>query len=319
MLPANPQQYLNKELVDDKIIQALNSAEGIETAKPNPKAKAQSVVPDRVWQILVGLAAHFHLLVGLNGDFKFLPESWGKAFDKLAPKVSKMVNLFNYTDKGQLSIRDNNSLDGVSKLLFPAVVTWMPVDDMFLAQGLSSGTTMMASAHNPRITDKSRFMSNLKQHWESYKEMISEIFFGGWDGIKRLVSKDDFHLMHLGGNMNFFGGLGGLIADGVHPILKTFFSGIRNFGGIICDIAKILHGDFNYAISGSLYIAAHILDIWQTSISQDDHEKSRKLSHYVQWLSTIANYFYIKPSETMANDEFKDRVKDKRQLAYAMG
>lgn len=308
--PASPQEYLNKELSNDKIIQALNSAEGIEASKTETKPKSQSMVPDRVWQVLVGIAAHFHLLVGLNGDFNFLPKSWGKAFDKLAPKVSKMVNLFNYTDKGQLSIRDNNSLDGISKFLFPAIVTWVPVDDMFLAQGLSSGTTMIASAHNPRISDKSSFMANLKQHWQSYKQMLSEIFKPG--GIKRLISKDDFHLMHLGGNMNFFGGLGGLVADGVHPILKTFFSAVRNMGGVICDVAKILHGDINYVISGSLYIAAHVLDMWQTSISQDDHDKSRKLSHYVQWLSTIANYFYIKPSETMANNEFKDRVKDKR-------
>lgn len=315
-----PQEYLSKELENEKVIQALNSAEGIPqetiTKSEAPKEKAQSMVPDRVWQVLTGIASHFHLLVGLNGIFKFLPKSLGETCRKIAPKLSKTVNLFNYTDKGQLSIRDNNSLDGISKFLFPAIVTWVPVDDMFLAQGLSSGTTMMASAHNPRINDKSSFGANLKQHWNSYKEMFSEVFSKG--GIKRLLGNDDFHLMHLGGNMNFFGGLGGLVADGVHPIIKTFFSAVRNMGGVICDVAKILHGDINYLISGSLYIVAHFLDLWQASIAGKDKEKSETISHFVQYLSTNANYFYIKPSETQANGEFKDRVKEKR-VAYAIG
>jgi hypothetical protein len=324
---APPQDYLSKELENEKVMQALNSAEGVpdlssrhetqNTKQTNiNKERSKSIVPDNVWKVLVGIASHFHLLVGLNGSFNFFSKSFSKTIDKLAPKVSKVVNLFNYTDKGQLSLRDNNSLDGLSKFLFPAIVTWFPVDDMFLAQGLSSGTTMLASAHNPRVNDKTDFMANLKQHWNSYKEMLSETFRAG--GIKKLLSKDDFHLMHLGGNMNFFGGLGGLIADSIHPIIKTGFSVVRNMGGVVCDIAKILHGDVNYRVSGALYIAAHGLDMWQAAISSDNNDKSRVISHYVQWLSTIANYFYIKPSETMANNEFKDRVKDQR-MAYAMG
>ncbi len=313
--PLDPKNYLSKELEDERIIQALNSSEGLSEQPIQHHSEIKkpevSFVRDTLPVIGYSTASTLHALAWLHRiGHGLLPKTIGEFLDKHAVNFLKTVNFFNYGGKAIVSFKANNALDSISKALFPLMVSFVNLENMFLASGLSSGTTMISSAHNPRITNRESFMGNLKEHVKAYGEMIKEVFSPG--GIQKLLSTKDFHLMHIGGNMNFFGGLGGLIADGVHPVMKSIFSFIRNSGGMICDIAKIFHGDTNYVISGVLYIFTHTLDIWQAGIAKTKPERSRTISHLVQSVNSIANYFYTKPSNTMADHTFKDRVREQR-------
>lgn len=297
-------------------IAANDNTEPSSEAKPEVK-KAKPFVHDGVWQVLYGIASGFHGLAAVGGLFNIFPKSFRDFIGKQSTNFSKIVNLANYSDKGQVSYRENNALDSISKFLFPAVVSWVPVNDMFLAAGISSGTTMMHIANNPRIKNKKTFLGNLAEHFKHYKDLFQEVvknpinlkdikeFFN--DPSKAIENLSEHRIAHVGGNMNFFGGIGGLLADGKHPFIKTAFSVVRNLGGIISDLAKILHKDPNLKIAGVLYVFAHVLDVFQTAIARSNEGLSKTISHIVQFLNAPANYFYTKTSETLADNTFEDR------------
>ncbi len=317
----DPKKYLEEQLRNEKIMQALNSSEGVpetqatnnelktEVASPataNP-AKQHSFIRDLAPIYGYSAACVLHILAGLSRISNLLPNSVGKFLDENAQKFSKLVNFLNYGGKSITAYKSNNSLDSISKGLLPAVIPWVSLENTFLAVGLISGTTMLSTAHHPRITNEKDFWGNLKQQWETYKQMGKELFTK--EAWKKIRHNEDTHLMYLGGNMNLFGGLIGMALGAGNKTFKAMGSLIRNVGGAVCDIAKILHGDVNYLISGALYIIIHVLDIVQTVSNK---ERARTISHFVQGISSVANYFYTQPTNTMADHTFKDKYKDAR-------
>ncbi len=316
--PLDPQKYLSKELEDEKIIQALNSSEGLHEPvhTPNPIIQTEAISTEapqpKLFRDLAPIYAYsaactLHLLAWLSRITNVIPKPIGKFLDENAQKFSKTVNCLNYGGKAVTAYKANNSLDSISKALLPIVIPWISLENTFLAVGLISGTTMLSTAHNPRISDNKSFFGNLQEHFKIYKEMGKELL--AKDGWRKLFDSGDTHLMFLGGNMNLFGGLLGIAMDRGNKTLKAAGSFVRNIGGAVCDVAKILHGDINYVISGALYIITHVLDIVQ---SMSGKERARTISHFVQGISCVANYFYTQPTNTMADHTFKDRFKEAR-------
>lgn len=258
---------------------------------------------------LAASAAHFS---------NVLPESITNGLNKLAPNITKLVNSINFFAKGADAFRHNRALDSIARMLFPAIVPFMPVEDMYLGAGLGLGLTMMNDAHESRVNDTSDIVSNFKESYKAFKEIVKETWQAGFGKDRKiLVSKDreKGHSMHTSGIGMFVGSALGLInkyiikqiageesliTKGIHKFSSVF----RNVFGIWGDIIIMLHPDENNIKAGRAYIMAAALDTLQAVVLPKELREG--VSHIVQSLANIANYFYANTSQARSEGEFVD-------------
>ena len=305
-------EKLQRQLERSGANDSLNSFEGlheaqetkaqVETEKKKELSKIDNLLQTTVTIIGYGIASSLHTIAALDRTLKFLPRSLSKLIDDNVQYISKLVNTGVFLSKSINAFGAKRGCDGLGRLLNPLAVWFAPQEDMYLASGLSSGSTMInfSQKHlNDDDYEPETNRQNLNDHFKAYgqkwKELIQDGFFGSKSKLTLNRSKNQGHLMFLGGNLNFLGAaLGMTIGQGSHS-LKAFGSIVRNTGSVVCDVAKMIDEDINFVKAGIIYGIVSIFDVWQALIS--NKEKSRTLSHITQALNNCANYFYTKPSD----------------------
>ncbi len=276
------------------------------TQKPNTNT-VDPLLPDWAWKNMYFASGGLHALASISGLFKIVPEPIRHILNYSSTIATKVLNAFNYGDKSMLSFKTNNALDSISKLILPLATVSADNKDMLLASGLSSGTTMINFAHNPRIENKKSFWANLQEHSQHYFNFWQEIIANPG----KIFSRFDRHLEFFGGNLDFIGGLGVFISEKKHPLLREAFSFLRDSAGIVCAVAKTMHGSKDLLKAGILNIASHLINFVQSRHASDNPEFSEAVGHLVQALYTPSTYYYTRTTESIANNRFDDSVRDK--------
>lgn len=258
---------------------------------------------------LAASAAHFS---------NVLPESITNGLNKLAPNITKLVNSVNFFAKGADAFKHNRALDSIARMLFPTIVPFMPVEDMYLGAGLGLGLTMINDANESKVNDDSDLIKNLKQSYAAFKETLKETWQAGLGKDRKIfVSKDKQkgHSMQTAGIGMFSGSALGLInkylikkITGEDALLTKaihkFSSVFRNVFGIWGDIIIMLHPDENNIKAGRAYIMAAALDTLQAVVLPKELREG--VSHIVQSLANVANFFYANTSLARSEGEFVD-------------
>ena len=256
-----------------------------------------------------------HLLAAFAQFSKILPDSITHGLGKLAPNITKLVNSINFFAKGLDAFTHNRALDSMARFLFPAIVPFMPVEDMYLGAGLGLGVTMMNDAHESRVTDKTNLGSNMKQSVTAFKDMLKESIDGGLGKDRKILlpkGKEKGHSMHTSGLGMFIGSGMGLLnkllfkdEDSLmHKVLHKTSTIVRNIFGIWGDIIIMLHPDSNNNKAGIAYIAAATLDTLQAVVLPKELREG--VSHIVQSIANIANYFYANTTQARSEGNFQD-------------
>ena len=294
----------------------------LETSAPIKKDEKQEVDKYELHRTLpkIGYAVSVagHAAAAFGQFSKVLPESLNNGLSKLAPNITKLVNSVNFFAKGLDAFRHNRALDSLARMLFPAIVPFMPVEDMYLGAGLGLGLTMMNDSHESRVNDKSNLITNFKKSYKAFREMLKETIDGGiGKNRKFLLHKDDEkgHSMHTSGIGMFLGsGLGlfnkyvisnmvgeeSLITKTLHKASSVF----RNVFGIWGDYIIMMHPDENNIKAGRAYILAAALDTLQAVVLPKELREG--VSHIVQSLANVANYFYANTTQARSDGSFKD-------------
>jgi hypothetical protein len=299
-----------------KIASARPRKERIEpnTADEASKGGLQKNLPKLGYAVSVA----GHLSAAFAQFSNILPESLTNGLNHLAPNITKLVNSINFFAKGADAFKHNRALDSIARMLFPVIVPFMPVEDMYLGAGLGLGLTMMNDAHESRVKDKSNLVTNFKESYRAFKELVTETWQAGLGKDRKiLVSKDKEkgHSMHSSGIGMLAGSALGLInkyvirkiagedsfmANAIHKFSATF----RNVFGIWGDIIIMLHPDENNIKAGRAYIMAAALDTLQAVVLPKELREG--VSHIVQSLANVANYFYANTSQARSDGEFVD-------------
>lgn len=295
---------LSRKLHDAEINDSLSSFEGIEE---KPKIKKEKKYLGLNLDILgYSLASILHSVAAANRIARVLPKWLGDFIDNNTQYLSKFINSCVFLSKSYHSQKANRSFDAVGRALNPLAVWFAPQEDMYLASGFSSGSTMInfSQKHlNSKTYSPKSGKENLQDHWQAYiqkwQELIKDGFVGKNSKLTLDRNKNQGHLMFIGGNLNFLGAALGMTFGRTSHYLRSISSVIRNTGSVVSDIAKMIDEDANFVYAGILYGLVSVFDVWQAFVN--NKEGSRTLSHITQALNNFANYFYTKPSDKAVN------------------
>jgi hypothetical protein len=256
-----------------------------------------------------------HLAAATAAFSNVFPESIKNGLNKLAPNITKLVNSINFFAKGADAFNHNRALDSIARFLFPAVVPFMPVEDMYLGAGLGLGLTMMNDSHESKVKDKSNLITNFKESVQAFKELVKETVDAGLGKDRKILvhkDKEKGHSMHTSGIGMFLGSALGLANKAlfrdedsfIHQTLHKSSTLIRNVFGIWGDIIIMLHPDSNNNKAGIAYITAATLDTLQAVVLPK--ELRQGVSHIVQSIANVANYFYANTTQARSDGNFVD-------------
>lgn len=259
-----------------------------------------------------------HLLTALVDLTQLFPESLKTQLNQATPIISKAVNSINFFAKGLDAFKHNRAFDAIARFLFPAIVPFMPVEDMYLGAGLGLGLTMINDAQEGRKKRKHNFIDNLKDNIKVFQEMLQETIAGGLGKNKKIFfnsNKEEGHSMQLSGIGMSLGSALGLINKfiikklvgedsiinlAVHKVSTV----LRNLFGIWGDVLIMNHPDNNNRNAGVAYISAAILDTLQATVLPKELRSG--LSNVVQSLANIANYNYANTSKARSEGKFQN-------------
>ncbi len=324
-LPPDPQKYLNEQIRNEKIIQALNSSEGLDqsTHLSNPttelaeevqvsKAPKANFLRDQAPIYGYSAASLMHLLAGLAKSWQILPAGLTKFLDQYSLIVSKLVNVANYTYKGMEALAGKRAWEGLARLAYSAIIPFIPLESMFSASGISSGLTMMEQAQRHKLqglAPAKTWEEDLRRNFSAFKEMVTETLYGLPFISKNprvfiSAAKEKGHTMFLCAWGNFLGALLGFAVGKDHGSqLGKAASLLRNAGGIGCDWAKLIHPDWNNKLSAIFYAGVSAFDFGK---SFTNNGRANILSHFSLALNNFANYYYVNTTKTTSDGTFKD-------------
>lgn len=298
---------LHDPMVNDSLSSFEGVTENIEDSKPveaKTLSKLENMLQTTIPVAGYSIASALHTVAAINRTIKFLPKSLGDFIDKNVQYISKLVNTGVFASKSITAFSANQACDGLGRILNPLATWFVPQEDMYLASGFSSGSTMInfSQKHlNKESYKPQNNLQNLLDHLKAYKQKWSDIIKGGLSHTPITLDrkKNKGHLMFIGGNLNFLGAaLGMTLGQGSH-FMKAIGSVVRNTGSVVSDVAKMIDEDKNFIYAGILYGVVSIFDVWQAVIN--NKERSHTISHITQALNNFANYFYTKPSDNAAN------------------
>ncbi len=298
-------EKLAQQLHDPNINASLSASEGHQhKALIATNNDFYRIARDTIPQIGLSAASIAHCASGLNRLVKFLPKSIGDLLDTHAQKLSKGANIFNYIVTAADAFLHKRSVDGLARAAYPAVIPFVNLEDMYMASGFSSGTTMMEKA----LQDKTKSMpenkelgGNLINNLKAFGSMWKEITQDGMGGLVTRVlnvKKAPNPLMFLGGNFNFLGAFLGVAFGKSSDVIRKVATLIRNLGSMSTDVAKLFCGESNFLIAGLAYVAVSVLDIIK---DYAPGESKRTLSHFGVAINNFANYYYLKASKVRSN------------------
>lgn len=312
---------LSQKLDDNLVNQSLGSSEGIEEIHAAPKTEASPVtttktingtepyykmIRDTIPEFGLTFASVAHCIGGLNRLLNFLPKSFGDLLDTHSQKISKGVNILNYIVTAGDAFWHKRSVDGLARSAYPIVIPCVSLEDMYMASGFSSGTTMMELAMRNKtenMPNNRDFGTNIINNLKSYKATWKELTANGITAFltKLLnVRKDYQPLTFVGGNFNFMGALLGLTLGQMSDFMRKFATIVRNVGSIATDLGKMFCGESNFAISGVSYIVVALLDVAK---DYAPGKLKRTLSHFGVAISNFANYYYLRASKVRSEPQ----------------
>lgn len=261
-------------------------------------------------------SSSIHLLTALGSWFQgFLPNRLQTLLEKHALKFSKTSNALNYGFKAVDAFAKGRGFDAFGRAMYSLLVPFVPLEDIFLAAGLSSGPTEWFFSLKQRVPKTKGVWDDIKQHLKEAGVMMKEILEAGF-GSKRVILKEfgaeEPHTLFFAGTFNMIGALFGLIPkhifglkDGPAAKFVRFAAGfLRNVpGGILSDYAKLFHPDKDCKKASVLYLLTSILDVSQTLVG--DTAKVT-LNHLNQFLNNTANHFFTNMSSKVSDGAFED-------------
>jgi hypothetical protein len=289
---------LMQQMHDPNVDASLSSSEG------HNNADAYKLVRDTIPQIGLSAASAAHCISGLSRLLPFLPKSLGELLDRHAQKFSKGVNILNYVVTAADAFIHKRSVDGLARAAYPAVIPFVKLEDMYMASGFSSGTTMMERALQEKtetMTGNKDFVTNITNNLRAFVEMWMDISRDGLTGLVdkiRNVKKNPNPLMFLGGNCNFLGALLGVLFGKSSDLVRKLATLIRNTGSMSTDVAKLFCGESNFLIAGVAYVVVSALDVIKDYAGETT---KRTLSHFSVAVNNFANYYYLKASKVRSN------------------
>lgn len=322
----NTEAFLNK-MHDPNVNASLGSSEGVQEELPNKENTTApgnqdlyKTVRDLVPQVGLSLASFLHGLGALNRIKDFLPKAFGDFIDQHAQKISKATNIFNYVVTAFDAFKNNRSVDGLARAAYPAVIPFVSLENMYMASGFSSGTTMIEKALQPKTKEmkgNEDFLGNIKNNLIAFQEQWNELSKDGlWSALTKIYTpwKNSESLMFVGANCNILGALLGLTLGLVFKPARLLASLIRNKGSMSTDIAKFFSGDPNFAIAGGFYIGVSVLDLIKDYFPEGTR---RTLSHISVAINNAANYYYLKASKVRSDVKpAKAEPQTLRQTSY---
>lgn len=321
-IPQKKEFNLLETLQDKNTAMSFDCMEGLPEAKYKEEPKVEkSFVRDQLPIIGYATASLGHFIAGIGKLSNIIPSPITDFLDQHSLKFSKLVNIANYTYKGIESLRANRAWDGLSRLVYTAVVPWVSLESVFTWSGLSSGPTMIEQAQRHRIkypnaTEESNgspssIWEDLRENGKAFKTMFKETFTpkGLWGKDRKIFlsikeEEKGGHTMFFSAWGNIIGAVAGMFAGNNHNgFLGRFAAITRNAGGIGCDWAKLIHPDINNKLSAIFYGVVSLFDVTK---SFTDETTSHILSHFSMGMNNFANFFYVNTSKATIDNTFED-------------
>lgn len=286
---------------------SLACMEGVDKESDTKKINKDQYIKifrDYVPMAGLALASFMHIAAGFSQATKMLPESLSNFFDKQSLKVSKFANLYNYTAKGVMALKNGRSWDGIARLAY-WIAAFANLENFFLFSGISSGISMMEQGHIDKVkkSGKNNLLEDFTSNSKAFIEKIKEVFKAGI-GKDRIVFRgrkmEEKHkgTMFVSAFGNFFGAALGLIAPQKDSKLRKLAAIVRNLGSLGCDWGKLLHPDPNNRNSAFSYLVVSVFDLVQTFAKEP---VATMLSHFGLATNNLANFYYVNTSK--ARDE----------------
>lgn len=312
---------LTTKLKNKNVAASLDSCEGVNLDSRNTN-KFKDFARNKLPFIGAMAASIGHITAGIGKYSDIIPEALTNFFDNYSLKVSKIVNVGNYLFKGIEALIHKRAWEGISRLAYPAVVPWVPLESVFTYSGISSGLTMMEQAQRHKINysnntqenpkgSPSSILEDLKENGKAFLSMCQETFSkeGLWGKNRKIflsIEKEQSggHTMFFSSWGNFIGAILGMAAGKDHSsLLGKTAAVVRNAGGIGCDWAKLLHPDISNKLSAGFYAAVSALDVTKSFTGPDI---SHILSHFSMALNNFANYYYVDTTNKTSDNKFVD-------------
>lgn len=292
---------------------SLDPSAQYSAAVTKPAPEKHGKVYDFIHQTLPAIttfsASILHGITGAGRITKILPSPIQNFLEKHTLNFSKLINVTNFSVKSFDAFKKGEGFLGLARLLYPLVVPFLKLEDVFLGSGLSSGLTMMYFGQEKMIKKSDDNLDNIFLHLKQFKKTLKEIFTKG-AGPNGVIFKkwggEEPHTMFLSGVFNFTGGAMGLLFKYVFKLPGQFgvfarrlSAIVRNIpGGALSDYAKIFSNNSNLRKAAWGYLGTSGIDLSEPFLEE---ENGTTASHFTQALNNIANYYYIRGDETTSN------------------
>ncbi len=315
-IEANDSTVMPKEELD----KALSSTTKSSKDEPKGIAKwissvAQYGVPkwlrDTVPLAGTFIASFMHLATGLGRVKAFFPKPIQSFLERFSLPISKTVNAINYLAKSvdASAAVNKRGYDALGRMMHVLLVPFAPLEDIFLASGISSGLTQtmigVSREKSDDPTPKSAW-EDIVFHFRRIISMLKDLMKPGalW-GKDRLIfkksvpgseKKDEAHLLILSAMMNIGSTIIGIgpkllgLPEFIRSPLRKFAALVRNAGSILSDYGKYKDPSLLVKAVGGAYLGVSALDISQTFIK--DKELKTTVNHFLQPITNFANFLY---------------------------
>ncbi len=309
---AEPEANDSKTMSKEELAKAVEDSNGVSGWLSNV---AKNGVPkwlrDTVPLAGTFFASFMHLATGLGRVKAFFPKPIQSLLERFSLPISKTVNAINYLAKSvdAAAALNKRGYDALGRMMHVLLVPFAPLEDIFLASGISSGLTQtMIGVSREKTNDptpKSAW-EDIVFHLRKIVSMLKDLMKPGalW-GKDRLIfkksvpgaeKKDEAHLLILSAMMNIGSTIIGIgpkllgLPEFIKSPLRKFAALVRNAGSILSDYGKYKDPSLLVKAVGGAYLGVSALDISQTFIK--DKELKTTVNHFLQPITNFANFLY---------------------------